>query len=67
METEAAMVERRRTRYDYAEPGSFARVQEAALALADADTDEDYERARKRLANASRAWALWRRRRRAGT
>jgi hypothetical protein len=41
----------RKTRHDYAEPGSFTRVEEAALAYADADSEDDasFWRARTRL------------------
>lgn len=38
----------RKTRYDYRLPGSFERIEEAALALADADSEDDVEWRRRR-------------------
>lgn len=51
---------RRMTRHDYPGPGSFERVEEAALAYADADTDDDrdYHRRRARLRAAVVAFAV---------
>ncbi len=49
----------RLTRHYYAEPGSFERITEAALAYADADSerDSDYHRRRCRLRAACLSWA----------
>lgn len=49
---------RRMTKHDYAAPGSFDRVLEAAIALADADSEDDraYHRAKMRLLKAMLAY-----------
>jgi hypothetical protein len=38
----------RNTKHSYREPGSFERIEEAALALADADSENDTDWHRKR-------------------
>jgi hypothetical protein len=51
----------RATKHSYGEPGSFARLQEAAIAVADADDDDRaYEAACARLRNAARAYCAGR-------
>jgi hypothetical protein len=56
----------RNTKHSYREPGSFERIDEAALALADADSENDSEwhRARARLRAAVTLYRLAQRPRR---
>jgi hypothetical protein len=59
----------RNTKHSYREPGSFERIEEAALALADADSENDSEwhRARARLRAAVTLYRLTTRPRRRET